>query len=75
MPTLHDLLLPVAERPTRFAVGRWEYDPVNVGYVSDGEQPWVLDTTLTGNANIGHTYGTTLSDDDRGALVEYLKTL
>ena len=50
-------------------------DPTHVGYVSDGEQPWVLDTALTGNHNVGHEYGTTLSDDDRWALVEYLKTL
>lgn len=75
VPTLYDLLLPVSERPTRFAVGRWEYDPAKVGYVSDGEQPWVLDTSLTGNHNFGHEYGTSLSDDERWALVEYLKTL
>ena len=75
VPTLYDLLLPVGERPAQFAVGRWSYDPVKVGYVSDGEAPWVLDTSLPGNQNIGHTYGTTLSDEDRWALVEYLKTL
>ena len=75
VPTLYDLLLPVLERPARFAVGRWEYDPVKVGYVSDGDKPWVLDTSLIGNRNTGHTYGTSLPDDDRWALVEYLKTL
>lgn len=75
VPNLYSLLLPASERPARFAVGRWEYDPIKVGYVSDGEQPWVLDTSLTGNHNIGHEYGTSLPDDDRWALVEYLKTL
>ena len=75
VPTLYDLLLPEAERPTQFAVGLWSYDPVKVGYVSDGEAPWVFDTTITGNHNPGHLYGTTLSDADRWALVEYLKTL
>lgn len=75
VPTLYDLLLPVAERPARFAVGRWAYDPVRVGYVSEGELPWVLDTSVTGNHNTGHEYGTTLPDADRWALVEYLKTL
>jgi len=75
VPTLYDLLLPVAQRPSTFAVGRWAYDPKKVGYVSEGEVPWVLDTALTGNHNVGHVYGTTLDDADRWALVEYLKTL
>jgi hypothetical protein len=37
---------------------------------------FVFDTRETGNANIGHTgaaYGTELGDDDRRALIEYLK--
>ena len=75
VPTLYHLLLPPAERPVRFAVGRWEYDPRRVGYVSEGEVPFVLDTTVVGNSNRGHTYGTTLDEADRLALVEYLKTL
>ncbi len=75
VPSLYDLLRPAAERPARFAVGRWEYDPIKVGYVSEGEAPWVLDTSLTGNHNVGHEYGTALSTEDRWALVEYLKTL
>lgn len=75
VPTIYDLLLPVEQRPQRFAVGRWAYDPIKVGYVSDGEQPGVLDTSLTGNHNVGHTYGTALSEADRWALVEYIKTL
>lgn len=75
VPTLYDLLLPAAQRPAKFAVGRWAYDPVKVGYVADGEAPWVLDTALTGNRNAGHEYGTALSEDDRWALVEFLKTL
>lgn len=75
VPTLYDLLRPAAARPKKFAVGRWQYDPKKVGYVSDGEVPWVLDTSVTGNHNGGHEYGTALSEDDRWALVEYLKTL
>jgi mono/diheme cytochrome c family protein len=73
--SLHDLLLPPASRPARFSVGRWEYDPKNVGYVSDGQVPFVVDTTVPGNGNGGHEYGTKLSEEDRFALVEYLKTL
>ena len=75
VPTVYDLLLPAAARPKKFAVGRWEYDPRKVGYVSDGEVPWVLDTSMTGNHNGGHEYGTALSEEDRWALVEYVKTL
>jgi hypothetical protein len=75
VPTLHDLLLPAAERPKTFSVGRWEYDPKRVGYVSDGTVPFVFDTSVSGNSNRGHEYGASLSDADRWALVEYVKTL
>jgi hypothetical protein len=75
VPNLHALLLPPASRPVRFSAGRWEYDPKNVGYVSDGQVPFEVDTTLAGNRNSGHEYGTKLSEEDRWALVEYLKTL
>lgn len=75
VPTLYDLLLPAAERPRAFSVGRWEYDPKRVGYVSDGEVPFLVDTRVSGNSNRGHEYGTSLSDEDRWALVEYVKTL
>lgn len=75
VPTLYDLLRPAAARPKKFAVGRWQFDPKKVGYASDGDVPWVYDTAMTGNHNSGHEYGTSLSDEDRWALVEYLKTL
>lgn len=75
VPTLYDLLLPPASRPKTFVLGRRELDPVKVGYVSDGDVPFVVDTSVTGNGNGGHEYGVTLADADRWALVEYLKTL
>lgn len=75
VPTLYDLLLPPASRPKKFAVGRLEFDARKVGYVSDGQVPFVLDTGVTGNSNRGHEYGVTLSEEERWALVEYLKTL
>jgi len=75
VPTLHDLLLPPASRPAKFALGRREFDPKKVGYVSEGDVPFVVDTSVTGNGNGGHEYGTKLSDAERWALVEYLKTL
>lgn len=35
----------------------------------------LYDTTRLGYSNAGHTYGDALSADDRGAVIEYLKTL
>ena len=75
VPTLYDLLLPESQRPKQFTVGRWAYDAKRVGYVSTGDGPGVLDTSVPGNHNSGHTYGTSLNEADRVALVEYLKTL
>jgi len=77
VPTLHDLLLPPAERPVRFPVGQRDFDPVRVGLVTEGvEAPaFTLDTTIPGNHNTGHAYGTALPPDDRRDLVEFMKTL
>ena len=75
VPDLYSLLLPPDQRPQTFVVGRLEYDPKRVGYRSDGNQPFVLDTRLTGNSNQGHSFGTTLSEADRLALLEYVKGL
>ena len=36
---------------------------------------WWLDTRERGNGNGGHVFGTTLPDEEKTALVEYLKTL
>lgn len=75
VPSLYDLLLPEAERPVTFSVGRRLIDPVKVGPSQEGEAPFVVDTRLPGNRNTGHLAGTDLADADRWALVEYLKTL
>jgi mono/diheme cytochrome c family protein len=80
VPTLWSLLQAPNVRPAKFRVGSREFDPVNVGYVTDqGPSVFnVLDVVgnpIAGNANTGHTYGTTLTDDDKWALVEYMKTL
>jgi hypothetical protein len=45
--------------------------------VSDGPEAQGYsryDTSLPGNGNSGHVYGTTLPDEDKRAIVEYLKT-
>jgi len=77
VPTLYDLLLPPAERPQRFPIGHRDFDPKKVGYRTDvplDQAKFVVDTTKPGNANAGHTYGTTLTDQERWDLIEYLKT-
>ena len=81
VPTLYDLLHP-DQRPARFAVGNREFDPVKIGYRSDldatGPNIWVFDTSQPGNSNIGHAgdrFGTTLPEDQKAALLEYLKKI
>lgn len=76
VPTLWHLLHP-AQRPPNFIVGNREYDPVKVGYSTEGNG-WTFDTSQPGNSNIGHTgdkYGTNLTEDQKAALLEYLKTI
>jgi mono/diheme cytochrome c family protein len=79
VPTLRDLLKPPAERPVKFWRGNDVYDWTNVGFDSttpaEGARAYFeFDTTLRGNSNAGHNYGTGLSPADKDALVEYLKT-
>ena len=83
VPTMWDLLMPVEARPVRFYRGHDVYDPVKLGFRADvqevgGRKAFHFDTTLPGNSNKGHTgesFGTALSDDDKWALIEFLKTL
>jgi mono/diheme cytochrome c family protein len=76
VPNLWHLLHP-AQRPAEFIVGNREYDPERVGY-STGGNGWTFDTRQPGNSNIGHAgdkYGTNLTEDQKAALLEYLKTI
>lgn len=64
-----------------------DYDQVHVGWkyreldkapgpeVPPIERRKVYDTTQPGRSNAGHTYGDQLTDPERFALIEYLKTL
>lgn len=83
VPTLWDLLLPPDQRPASFNVGSREFDPVKVGYVT---APSATNSfrfvardaggLVPGNGNQGHDYkNAALSDEQRRALVEYMKTL
>jgi hypothetical protein len=90
VPTLYGVLNSKA-RPrlyTRsFKTGEDDYDTKLVGWkVTELSSPAdpklpaierrkVYDTSQSGRTNGGHTYGDVLSDDERWAVIEYLKTL
>jgi len=87
VPNLWDLLLPAEERPTEFCVGNREFDPVNVGFNTEGcdktdpkdKRRFIVEPL--GNHNTGHEYGTgkdgkdKLTEQERWDLIEYIKTL
>ncbi|HUK32712.1 MAG TPA: di-heme-cytochrome C peroxidase, partial [Vicinamibacterales bacterium] len=84
VPTVYDLLHKAAERPVTFQTGTREYDTVKLGIQTDpakavlapGQAPFTFDTRLPGNWNSGHEWDfyPSLTDDDRYAIVEFLKT-
>jgi processive rubber oxygenase RoxA-like protein len=79
VPSMRDLLKPGAERPKIFYRGYDVYDPVNVGFISQGEEAERVgtryDVSERASGNQGHEYGTNLSAKEKDALIEYLKTL
>ena len=83
VPTLRDLLKPSYRRPSTFHRGNDIYDQINVGFVStepqdaEGRKFFLYDTSIPGNGNQGHEgpeYGTDLSQEEKDALLEHLKT-
>ena len=85
VPNLYELLLPEEQRSKTFFLGTREFDVKRVGYVSSNFQgAFGVNTTTVGNANTGHQFtnkpgrgviGPELTDSQRWALVEYLKSL
>lgn len=85
VPTIYDLLLPIDQRPKTFSLGSREYDSKKLGYVTTPlKNATAFDLTTIGNSNAGHEFsnelspgviGPLLTDDQRYALIEYLKTL
>jgi len=74
VPNLWELMKPPAQRVQQFQVGSRRFDPVDVGFdTTTGAS--LLDTRLPGNSNAGHTWGTTLSDEEKWAVIEYMKSL
>jgi hypothetical protein len=90
VPSLYQLLLPVDQRDKSFYLGSREFDPKAVGYQTaefKGAFKYVVDTPgdpHPGNSNAGHEFSNTpgkgvvgpaLTDPERWAIIEYLKTL
>ena len=79
VPFLGELLEPPERRTPVFYRGLDVYDPVRMGFVSAGpdaeRRGTRYDTSVIGNSNQGHLWGTELAPDQKRALVEYLKLL
>ena len=79
VPSLLDLLNKPSDRPKQFYRGYDVYDQDRVGFISSGaaakKSGFLVDTTVKGNDNSGHEFGTELNLEDKKSLIEYLKTL
>lgn len=80
VPSLAELLKPASQRVASFAVGP-AYDVETVGLAAKQERfDFIQQTTdcgerNSGNSRCGHEFGTTLPDQEKAALLEYLKVL
>ncbi|WP_020570371.1 di-heme-cytochrome C peroxidase [Neolewinella persica] len=79
VPNLWELLKKPEDRVTEFWVGSQDFDPKNVGFITnEGKNLFKVKhqgEVMPGNSNGGHVYGTGRTDEEKWALVEYLKTL
>lgn len=82
VPNLYQLLLPAKQRAKQFYLGSMEFDSKQVGFeMTQVKESFLFDTTLPGNSNAGHEYGTgygglpALTVEERWQLIEYIKTL
>ena len=80
VPTLAELLKSPDQRIASFTPGP-SYDIESVGMAADQTvfdqviQTTGCDDLASGNSRCGHDYGTNLSDADKAALLEYLKSI
>jgi len=86
VPTIYALLSRVKDRPSIFYLGSREYLPGDLGYAWKENIPNSsrFDTSIRGNSNKGHEFsnekgagviGPELTDPERRALIEFIKTL
>ncbi|MEO1016637.1 MAG: cytochrome c [Pseudomonadota bacterium] len=81
VPTLADLLMAPEERPATFLRGLDILDSEHGGFLAppcDPQNPpakgFCYDTSLPGNSNDGHSWGTDLDVDQKADLLAYLMT-
>jgi hypothetical protein len=89
VPTVYQVLNSKA-RPTiytrSYRTDRQDYDTANLGWkitelakmppgLQPNEERRIYNTTLPGRHSTGHTYGDKLTEAERMAVIEYLKTL
>jgi Cytochrome C oxidase, cbb3-type, subunit III len=78
VPYLTDLLEPPEKRTKVFYRGLDVYDPDRMGFCAETSEArrsgTRYDTSLPGNSNQGHLWGTDLGPEEKRALIEYLKT-
>jgi len=83
IPTIYDLLSET--RPARFWFGSRELDPAKLGFVAEsGPGNMLFDASAPGNNNSGHWFtndrarrgriGRALTDSEKYAIIEYLKS-
>lgn len=76
VPNLRALLEHESKRPKKFYVGSSEFDPINVGFMTNKtEDSSLFDTRKPGSSNRGHNFGVDLNRHKKNALIEYLKSL
>jgi hypothetical protein len=85
VPSLYQMLVPAERRDKTFYVGSREFDPKNVGYSTAPFQGgFEFRTDQPGNSNAGHEFrngkgkgiiGPEFTDEERWAIVEYLKVM
>ena len=86
VPNLYQMLVPAVQRDKIFYTGSREFDPKYVGYRSEKfDGGFEFRTDRVGNSNAGHEFrnaplgngviGPELTDDERWAIIEYLKML
>ena len=75
------MMLQSTKRPTYWKRGftNDDYDQAELGWTYTSAATRTdfsyYDTTVVGYGNTGHTFGDALTDDERNAVIEYLKTL
>ncbi len=58
VPTIYQMLVPADQRDYKFWVGTRDFDAVNLGLITKpiGKGGFLIDTSLTGNSNVGHEF-------------------